>query len=157
MKTHAGKPSWNSAAEVLGALLPRLPVAGRLQEYRVWEVWEAAVGEGIARKARPSKIQNGKLFVTVSNAIWMQELQFYKGRMKAQLNQRLGAVVVKDIFFVVGRMRDDTPRPAAPPRRPLPPFSELTVPALGRPELENAFAALLAARRRRLTREGHRG
>jgi len=33
-------PSWQAAAEILGALLPHLPIAGRLQEYRVWEVWE---------------------------------------------------------------------------------------------------------------------
>jgi hypothetical protein len=157
MAARVNKPSWNSAAEVFGTLLSHLPIAGRLQECRVWEVWEEAVGEAVARKARPSKIQNGRLFVMASNSAYLQELQFYKARIKDAVNQRLGTAVVKDIFFVLGRVRDTVPRPAAPPRRPLPPFSELSVPALGRPELETAFAALLAARRRRLSKEKPRG
>jgi hypothetical protein len=157
MATHASIPSWQSAAEVLGSLLPHLPVADRLHEYRVWEVWEEAVGEAVARKARPRKIHNGKLFVIVSNSVYLQELQFFKARIKDAVNQRLGAPVVKDIFFVLGRVQDIAPRAAPPPSRPLPPFSELQVPALGRPDLESAFAALLAARRRRLAKGEPRG
>jgi hypothetical protein len=148
--------TWKSAADVLAAVLPQLPIASRAHEYRIWEVWEEAVGEAVARKARPSKIQHGKLFVIVSNSVYLQELQFYKTRMKDAVNQRLGAPVVKDIFFVVGRVHEAATRPAPPPSRPLPPYSDLTVPALGRPDLEAAFAALLAARRRRL-RKGDTG
>src|SRR3989441_9835015 len=157
MATRTNNPSWKSAAEVLGALLPHLPIAGRVQEYRVWEVWEEAVGEAVARKARPRKIRNGRLVVIASNSAYLQELQFYKAQIKDAVNQRLGAAVVKDIFFALGRVRDTASRPAAPPHRPLPPFSELTVPALGRPDLETAFAALLAARRRRLSKEEPHG
>jgi hypothetical protein len=153
MAKRTDRSSWQSAAEILGALLPHLPIAGRMQEYRVWEVWDEAVGEAIARKARPTRIQHGRLFVTVSNSVWMQELQFSKARMKEAVNRKLGEPVVKDIFFVVGRVRDTVSRPTSPPRRPLPPFNELQVPALGRADLESAFAALLAARRRRLKEE----
>jgi hypothetical protein len=142
--------AWKSAADILTAVLPQLPIAGRAHEYRVWEVWEEAVGEAVARKARPSKIHHGKLFVTVSNSVYLQELQFYKARIKEAVNQRLGTPAVKDIFFVLGRVREAATRPAPPPSRPLPPYCDLTVPALGRPDLEAAFAALLAARRRRL-------
>jgi len=153
MATRTGKAAWQSAAEILQTLLPHLPIANRLHEYRVWEVWEAAVGEAVARKARPSKIQNGKLFVTVSNSVYLQELQFHKLRLKEAVNRQLGAAVVKDIFFFPGRVRDTVSQPPSPARRPLPPFSEVQVPALGRPDLESAFAALLAARRRRLAKE----
>ncbi|MGE0680124.1 MAG: DUF721 domain-containing protein [Candidatus Binatia bacterium] len=144
------RDQWKSAADILSSVLPHLASAGRLQEYRVWEVWEEAVGRLVARKAQPSKIQRGKLFVTVSNSTYLQEMQFYKARIRDAVNQRLGAPVVKDIFFVLGRVQEATARPAQPPRRPLPPFKELTVPKLERPELEAAFSSLLAARRRRL-------
>lgn len=153
MATRTDNPSWHSAAEILSALLSHLPIAGRLHEYRIWEVWEEAVGEAVARKARPSKIQNGKLFVTVSNSVYLQELQFSKLRLKEAVNRQLGTPVVKDIFFVVGRVRDVVSHPPPLPRRPLPPFNELPVPALGRSDLESAFAALLATRRRRLKEE----
>ncbi|MGH7965454.1 MAG: DUF721 domain-containing protein [Candidatus Binatia bacterium] len=153
MATRAKTSSWNSAAAVLGALLPHLPGTGRLREYRVWEVWEEAVGGAVARKAQPSGMQNGRLFVTVSNAVWMQEMQFSKALIKDKINQRLGSPVIRDIFFVLGRARNLMLQPATPPSRPLPPFRELRVPPLSDPQLEAAFAALLAARRRRLAAE----
>ncbi len=80
-------------------LLQRLPLGRRLREYRVWGVWEAAVGETVAHHARPSKIRQGKLFVAVSDPVWLQELHFLKEPIKSELNRRLGEAVVRDIFF----------------------------------------------------------
>jgi hypothetical protein len=123
----------------------------RLAEYRVWEVWEEAVGRLVARKAQPTKIQRGRLFVAVSNSVYLQEMQFYKAHIRDAVNTRLGSTVVKDIFFVLGRVQESAARPEPPPpQRPLPPYEELTVPKLDRPELEQAFSSLLAARRKRL-------
>ncbi|MEW6300972.1 MAG: DUF721 domain-containing protein [Thermodesulfobacteriota bacterium] len=147
----ARRPAWHSAADILGGLLARLPHAGRLQEYRVWEVWEEVVGGEIARQARPVRIQDGKLFVTVSHPACAQELQFAKARVRARLNQKLGGAAVKGIFLIVGGAGPAAAPPA--PRRPLPPFTELAVPALGNPQIEGALAAVLAARRRRLAEE----
>lgn len=144
---------WSSAAAVLAALLPDLPIAGRMKEYQVWEIWEDAVGVATARKARPSKIQNGKLFVTVSHPAVMQEMQFSQALILRKLNERLLALdapPVKALFFVVGRTREMATPPRPPAKLPLPPFSDIEVPSIGKPELEEAFASLLAARRRRL-------
>lgn len=147
----ATRNPWASAADVLSAILPNVASAGQLQEYRVWEVWEEAVGRPVARKAQPSKIHKGKLFVTVSNSAYLQEMQFYKAHIRDAVNRCLGAPVVKDIFFVLGRVQESNARSTQPPsRRPLPPFQELETPKLNRPELEAALASLLAARRRRL-------
>jgi hypothetical protein len=132
-------------------MLPNVASAERLLEYRVWEVWEEAVGRLVARKAQPNKIQRGKLFVSVSNSAYLQEMQFYKAHIRDAVNTRLGSPVVKDIFFVLGRVSESAVRSLPPPpRRPLPPFHELEVPELGHPELEAAFSSLLNARRRRL-------
>jgi hypothetical protein len=86
-----------------------------------------------------------------SGKFWyLQEMQFYKMHIRCG-ESWLGAPLIKDIFFVLGRVQDVAIRPEPPPPlRPLPPFSELQVPKLNRPELESAFASLLAARRRRL-------
>lgn len=160
MRTRRDKIGWNSAAEVLAALLPDLPIAGRVKEYQVWEIWEEAVGVATARKARPSKIQNGKLFVTVSHPAIIQELQFSKALIVRKLNQRLvalGAPPIKTLFFVVGRPREMATPPQQPAKLPLPPFSEIAVPSIGKPELEQAFASLLDARRRRLKKESDEG
>jgi hypothetical protein len=157
MGKSSGSDGWKSAAEILRAVLPNVASAERLQESRVWEIWEAAVGRAVARKAQPSKIQRGKLFVTVGSSVYLQDMQFKKAYIRDVVNQHLGAPVVKDIFFVLGRVQDVAVRPEPPPPlRPLPSFSELKVPKLNRPELEAAFASLLDARRRRL-KEKRRG
>ena len=155
MKDTQQPAGWNSTAEVLKSLLPDLPVAGRVKDYRVWEIWEGAVGRAVAARAWPSKIQHGKLFVTVSHPAVIQELQFVKGRILRSLNQALaecGAPPVKTLFFVVGHPQDMARPPKGPAGLAPPPFSELRVPDLGKPELEAAFAAVLAKRRQRLKR-----
>jgi hypothetical protein len=86
--------------------------------------------------------------------MWMQELQFLKEMIKEKINARLGEPVVKDIFFVLGGgRRGHREEPEVSPVRRQEPFVELTVPPLENEELKEAFAALLAARRRRLKGE----
>lgn len=137
-------------------LVPQFAQSQRWHEYRVWEMWEAAVGSALARKARPTKISNGKLFVTVSNSAMMQELQFAKATVRDRLNAKLGANVVRDIMFVIGRVRDYGVYPRPPTQRALPLFTELQVPVLNNPELEAALTKLLRARRQRLLQKGMR-
>lgn len=148
------KTSWNTAADVLGAVLSHMPNGKRLHEYRVWEIWESVVGSAVARRAQPQRVQDGKLFVTVSHSAWMQELQFAKLVIKEKLTQQLGAGVITDIFFMLGKMQQTAELPTTPPRRRVPSSTvELTVPALGHPEIEAALASLLAARQRRVVKD----
>ena len=97
-----------SPTENLGAVLEqslkRLDLAARLEEYAVWPIWNDVVGGVIARNAQPEKIRNGTLFVKVSSPVWMQQLQFMKDMIAAKLNHRLKGEIVKNIFFMVGRI-----------------------------------------------------
>jgi predicted nucleic acid-binding Zn ribbon protein len=156
MKKSLPPRSWNATGEVLRTLVPQFVQSHRWHEYRVWEIWEDVVGETLARKARPTKIHNGKLFVTVSNSILMQELQFAKATVRDRLNAKLGTPVVRDLLFVIGRVRDQEGRPLPPVQRPLPRFTQLRMPSLNNPELETAFLKLLEARQRRLLQKGGR-
>ena len=149
-------PFWSATSEVLRAVVPQFAQSQRWQEYRVWEIWEDAVGEALVRKARPTKIHNGKLFVTVSNSALMQELQFAKATLRDRLNAKLGTNTVRDIMFVIGRVREQGVRPRFPAQRPLPLFTELHVPSLNNPDLEAALMKLLRARRQRLLQKGER-
>ena len=95
------EPSIEKIGAVLDKSLKRLELSPRLDEYGVWPVWNDVVGNPIARNAQPEKIRNGTLFVKVSSPVWMQQLQFMKELITEKLNQRLGAAVVKNIFFIV--------------------------------------------------------
>lgn len=86
---------------VLKAILDRLPLRERLREYSLWPHWQDTVGATIAKHARPLRIRRGVLCVAVDSSVWMQELQFLKESIRAQLNVRVGSDVVSDIFFVL--------------------------------------------------------
>jgi Dna[CI] antecedent DciA-like protein len=101
---------------VLDQSLKRLDLETRLDEYSVWPIWNDVVGQMIARNAQPEKIRNGTLFVKVSSPVWMQQLQFMKEMIAGKLNQRLKGEIVKNIFFMVGRIEvpEESAAPAAP-------------------------------------------
>ena len=150
MAKQTKNPSWSATGEILRAVVPHFAQSHRWQEYQVWEIWEDVMGEMLARKARPKKIHNGKLFVTVSNSALMQELQFAKATIRDRLNTKLGTNAVRDIVLVIGRVRDQEVHSTPSVQRLLPLFTELQVPSLNNPELEAALTKLLRARRQRL-------
>jgi len=105
----AGKePQIEKLGTVLDKSLKRLELSPRLDEYGVWPIWNDVVGKPIARNAQPEKIRNGTLFVKVTSPVWMQQLQFMKEMIAEKLNQRLKSQIVKNIFFVIGRIDGDT-------------------------------------------------
>jgi len=105
-----------SLGSVLEQSLKRLDLVARLDQYAVWPIWNDVVGAMIARNAQPEKIRNGTLFVKVSSPVWMQQLQFMKEMIAGKLNQRLKGEIVKNIFFMVGRIDAPAgePAPAGP-------------------------------------------
>jgi hypothetical protein len=69
----------------------------------IWKVWGDVVGHDISESARPSRIKNRRLRVTVSDPIWLQELIFLESAIREKLNSRLGRRAVDKIDFKVGR------------------------------------------------------
>jgi hypothetical protein len=117
----------------------------------VWNVWSEVVGEIIAARAEPVRIEDGKLSVRVSDSSWMQELQFLKDEIRTRINERLRALVVRDIYLVLGRVKRERPQPEATPVHPV---DEATiaslVPDTNHPDIELALRRVARARARRL-------
>jgi hypothetical protein len=107
----------NREPEAVGAVLRRVAGARapdpRLAAIR--EVWTEAVGEQIARHARPSRIGAGGLTVRCDSATWASELGLLQGRLRAALAGRLGAAAVPSLRFEVGEL----PQSAEPARAPV--------------------------------------
>ncbi len=142
-------------AEILEKSLKRLDQGGRLTEHGVWPIWNETVGITIARNAQPEKIRNGTLFVTVSGSIWMQQLQYMKEMIADKLNQRLGKQVVKNIFFVVGRVNYEEaqstalPRPSQPSSVPVKKLDDEVLHSINDPALRQSLQRLHDAVSRR--------
>ena len=147
--------------EILDKSLKRLDLSPRLDEYGVWPIWNDIVGATIARNAQPEKIRNGTLFVKVSGATWMQELQYMKEMISQKLNQSLGREVVKNIFFFVGKLdaeavksksQGPSPSPPSSPSSPAPPqlkFAEEHLRSIKDPEIRRALRRLFTAHARK--------
>jgi hypothetical protein len=143
---------------VLGNSLKRLDLSYRLNEYGVWPVWDEVVGKTIALNAQPEKIRNGTLFVKVTSSVWMQQLQFMKEMIAEKLNHRLNREVVKNIFFVVGRIDSPGPtEPVTPPSTPAvdqePKIDPQFLESVSDPDLRQAFKKLLKSYSRRRGQE----
>ena len=140
---------------VLEQSLKRLDLGARLDEYAVWPIWNDVVGNIIARNAQPEKIRNGTLFVKVSSPVWMQQLQFMKDMIVEKLNHRLKRDIVRNIFFMIGRI--DATEKIAPEHNDTTDSSEGQVneeflDSIADPEIRAAFQKLLKSYSRRKPR-----
>jgi hypothetical protein len=141
---------------VLDKSLKRLDPSGRLGEYGVWPIWNEAVGDTIARNAQPEKIRQGTLFVKVSSPVWMQQLQYLKDTIADKINQTLGREVVKNIFFVIGKV-ETAARSGKATENPEPPLSstspskldEQMLGSIKDPEVRRALKRLFTASKRK--------
>lgn len=136
---------------MLTDLIDRLEFRERLREHDVWNVWAEVVGPLLASKADPLRIEDGKLFIRVSNSTWMQELQFLKDELRTRLNHRLGGNVVRDIFLVLGARKRSKKKEDRPAFHPVDEAAiAAIVPAIDKPDIEAALRRLARARARRL-------
>jgi predicted nucleic acid-binding Zn ribbon protein len=92
----------------LGTVLPNLLKSIRsgseAQLVRVWELWDNAVGETIAKNARPAAFKGKLLLVEVSSSTWMHQLQFLKTEIIAKINNAFGKEAVEEIKFKIGTL-----------------------------------------------------
>lgn len=149
-----GDPQLEKLGEVLKKSLKRLDLSPKLEEYGVWPIWNEIVGVTIARNAQPEKIRNGTLFVKVSSSTWMQELQYMKEMISEKLNQSLGKEVVKNIFFVVGKIETRAPKSksqgsSSGPSLPECKLDEEQLLSVKDPEIRRALKRLYAVHYRR--------
>lgn len=87
----------------LGDFLPntlqRMGIASQIAQHKAVLLWKSAVGKDIAKQTNASHIENGVLFVSVKNSVWMTELTFLKTQIITKLNEIIGQNVVNDIKF----------------------------------------------------------
>ncbi len=76
-----------------------LGITKKLREYNVVTSWEELVGEQIAKVAKPQRVENGVLFVSVASAPWRAELTMRRREIVERINAVIGKKVVQDIRF----------------------------------------------------------
>jgi len=97
---------------LLEQALARFGLDRRLDDYRVWQAWDEVVGRTISRNAQPVRLDGSRLVVTVRSSTWMQELSLLQRELIVRLNEWMQREVVRELFFVVGRVEPHTPASA---------------------------------------------
>ena len=112
-------------------------------------LWHKAVGKKIAENTLPQTIKKNILFVTVSNSVWMQELQLLKDQIRERINKDLPNLTIDDIRFKIGRIREKHQASSEAPLLPLSPEEKQDVKKHGTsikdPDLRSAFEAVMAS------------
>ena len=69
---------------------------------QIWDLWDDAVGETIAKNARPEAFKGKTLLVRVNSPPWMHHLQFLRKGIIKKVNTALGKDLVQYIKFKIG-------------------------------------------------------
>lgn len=78
----------------LPGILDNLEGAEMIREAVVFAAWRRIAGEALAEHAVPLRLEDGRLFVAVSNVMWQRHLKDLCGQMVFKLNAALGAPTV---------------------------------------------------------------
>jgi predicted nucleic acid-binding Zn ribbon protein len=98
-----------SLRKVLERSMRDLGLQKRLKAEQVIALWPKIVGPAVAKVAYPAQFRTGTLFIDVADSVWMQELKFREGELIGRVNEALGEVLVRRLFFQLAR----APLPAA--------------------------------------------
>jgi predicted nucleic acid-binding Zn ribbon protein len=107
---------FTSLKKALEMTLDRLGLGVGMANVVIHRAWPQVVGEEVARRSQPGLLRNGRLHVTVVDAIWLQQLTMLKPRILAGLESHLGSRMVLDIFFSVGTLSFPAPERQRIPR-----------------------------------------
>ena len=76
--------------------LDRVMLLARLTQH-----WEKIAGAQIASVAQPEHIRSRILFITVADAIWLQQITFYQTQLLRNIRRVLGDVPLGKLHFVL--------------------------------------------------------
>lgn len=107
---------FTSLQEAIGRTLDQLGLGVSWTTVAIHRVWAEVVGEEVARRSQPGVFKNGRLQVTVTDAVWVQQLTMLKPTILSSLEAHLGSRVVRELFFSVGTPSFPSPRYQSPAR-----------------------------------------
>jgi predicted nucleic acid-binding Zn ribbon protein len=98
MKRRAASPI-RSLGDAISELIETLGIKKKLREQEVFSLWDEAVGDRIASVAKPTRIVQGTLFISVKTGVWRNELNMRKQEIVKRLNEVLNEKIIRDIKF----------------------------------------------------------
>jgi hypothetical protein len=90
--------------DAVGGFLRASGLATRMRHLEVFRAWNRAIGEGLARRAKPVRFERGDLVVEVDSAAHHQELVAFTGEgFRERANELLGGPTIRRVTFRLKR------------------------------------------------------
>lgn len=83
----------------LSILLKSLGIENKIKQNEIIVRWPEIVGEKLSKVTTADKVENGILFVRVTNSVWRNELIYMKTEIINRISSRLNTDIIKDIRF----------------------------------------------------------
>ncbi len=83
----------------LSILLKSLGIENRIKQNEIIVRWPEIVGEKLSKVTTADKIENGILFVRVTNSAWRNELIYMKTEIINRIYSSLNTDIIRDIRF----------------------------------------------------------
>lgn len=84
--------------------------------------WTAIAGSQLAGVSYPVRFRWGELLISVSDAIWLQQMTFFQAQLRRNIRSVVGDVKISNLRFVLAYASDHPSRPPTstegPTRRP---------------------------------------
>ncbi len=93
------KDNIQSLGDALTLLVQSLGIENQIEQYKIFDVWNEAVGQQVAKVAQPERLVNGLLIVSVNNAPWRTELTFRKKEILEKIYTVTNSHSITDIKF----------------------------------------------------------
>lgn len=98
---------------LLDDVFERLGIRERVEKARTADRWTSIVGPHIARVTKVGRVRGGTLFIEVSGAAWMTELNMMRRTLLRRLNEDRERGRIEKLMFV----QAEDAGTVAPPRR----------------------------------------
>ena len=96
--------NWTKCSDALGDILKKIGYHKKVEQYRLWEIWENVVGKQVAQNTNPARWQGTTLIVTVTNASWMQELTYLKDELTVKIKVAVPGIKITNIKYEIGKL-----------------------------------------------------
>ena len=83
--------------------------------------WTDIAGSQLAAVSHPVRFRWGELLISVSDAIWLQQMTFYQAQLRDNIRSVVGNVKVSNLRFVLAYASDHPSRPPVSAERPTQP------------------------------------
>lgn len=111
-----------SIQSLLGGLLKDRRMLSSMRRVMVMTLWEQVVGDLVAQKSWPEKVNDGVLTIGVTSHTWADQLYLLKPQILTRYRQLLGRSILKDVEFHISRRNAHREKPMgmSPALKPAP-------------------------------------